>query len=86
MISYDFLGMPAPSLGMIMKMCVSMETWLVDHDQNVVAIHCLVCFLFSILFDCFLFYSIVFSCVDTVDRQGAYTHRVCLSACLDGMD
>lgn len=34
--------MPAPSLGMIMKMCVSMETWLGDNDENVVVVHCLV--------------------------------------------
>lgn len=41
-LSYDLLGMPAPSLGMIMKMCVSMETWLGDNDENVVVVHCLV--------------------------------------------
>lgn len=41
-ICYDFLGMPAPSLGMIMKMCVAMETWLGDHEDNVVVVHCLV--------------------------------------------
>lgn len=34
--------MPAPSLGMIMKICVSMETWLSDDSNNVVVVHCLV--------------------------------------------
>ena len=42
-ISYDLLGMPAPSLGMLMKICVAIETWLQDDDRNVAAIHCLVC-------------------------------------------
>ena len=41
-ISYNLLGMPAPSLGMIMKICVSMETWLSDDSNNVVVVHCLV--------------------------------------------
>ena len=41
-ISYDLLGMPSPSLGMLMKICVAIETWLQDDEQNVAVIHCLV--------------------------------------------
>ena len=41
-ISYDLLGMPAPSLGMLMKICVAIETWLQEDDQNVAVVHCLV--------------------------------------------
>jgi hypothetical protein len=38
------MGMPAPSLGMLMKICIAMETWLGDSSKNVVVIHCLVLF------------------------------------------
>lgn len=41
-ISYDLMGMPAPSLGMLLKMCVAMETYLGDNPENVVVVHCLV--------------------------------------------
>ena len=41
-VSYDLHGMPAPSLGMLMKMCIAMETWLADDENNVVVVHCLV--------------------------------------------
>ena len=41
-ISYDLMGMPAPSLGMLLKMCVAMETYLGDSPENVVVVHCLV--------------------------------------------
>lgn len=42
-ISYDLMGMPAPSLGMLLKICVALETWLQDDDRNVAVVHCLVC-------------------------------------------
>lgn len=41
-VSYDLHGMPAPSLGILMKMCIAMETWLADNENNVVVVHCLV--------------------------------------------
>ena len=41
-VSYDLLGMPSPSLGMLMKICVAIETYLQDSPQNVAVIHCLV--------------------------------------------
>lgn len=41
-VSYDLLGMPSPSLGMLMKICVAIETYLQDSTQNVAVIHCLV--------------------------------------------
>ena len=41
-VSYDLMGMPAPSLGMLMKICVAMETYLSDSPENVVVVHCLV--------------------------------------------
>ena len=71
--------MPAPSLGMIMKMCVSMETWLVDHDQNVVAIHCLVWFSFT-------HFPTNNSSIHIIDGKGTYTHRLRLFTGVDGMD
>ena len=43
MVSYDLMGMPAPSLGMLLKICVAMETFLGDSPNNVVVVHCLVC-------------------------------------------
>ena len=43
-ISYDLFSMPAPSLGMLLKICVAMETYLSDDPNNVIVIHCLVRF------------------------------------------
>lgn len=41
-IPYDLYGMPSPSLGMILKICINIETFLKDDPENVAVIHCLV--------------------------------------------
>lgn len=68
-VSYDLRGMPAPSLGMIMKICIAMETWLADNEDNVVVIHCLVDTVSG----------------SYVDRQGSFNHHVYVSAGMAGM-
>ena len=69
-VSYDLHGMPAPSLGMLMKMCIAMETWLADDENNVVVVHCLV--------------PIRHACL-SIDGKGPHGYRLRLSAGMAGM-
>lgn len=69
-VSYDLHGMPAPSLGMLMKMCIAMETWLADDENNVVVVHCLVLMQHSCLL---------------IDGERPHGYRLRLSASMAGM-
>ena len=69
-VSYDLHGMPAPSLGMLMKMCIAMETWLADDENNVVVVHCLV----IMQHPCLL-----------IDGERPHGYRLRLSASMAGM-
>lgn len=40
-LEYKFPGHPAPPLGMLFKMCASVESWIDADPQNVIAVHCL---------------------------------------------
>lgn len=40
-LEYKFPGHPAPPLGLLFKICTSVESWLDADDKNVAAIHCL---------------------------------------------
>ncbi|KAJ1461774.1 hypothetical protein M885DRAFT_611384 [Pelagophyceae sp. CCMP2097] len=40
-LEFKFPGHPAPPLGMLFKMCASIESWLEADPENVVAVHCL---------------------------------------------
>jgi len=40
-LEYKFPGQPAPPLGMLFKMCASVESWIEADPQNVIAVHCL---------------------------------------------
>lgn len=55
-MEYKFPGHPAPPLGMLCKMCTSIESWLAADPENVVVVHCMVRALrFSLwCFSCFL--------------------------------
>ena len=39
-IEICFPGYPAPPLGLLFKICASMESWLRADPQNVVVVHC----------------------------------------------
>ncbi|KAJ8611847.1 hypothetical protein CTAYLR_005783 [Chrysophaeum taylorii] len=40
-LEFKFPGHPAPPLGMLFKMCASVESWIEADPQNVMAVHCL---------------------------------------------
>jgi hypothetical protein len=40
-LEYKFPGHPAPPLGMLFKICTSIESWLDADERNVAVIHCL---------------------------------------------
>lgn len=40
-LEYKFPGHPAPPLGLLFKICTSVESWLDADEQNVAVIHCL---------------------------------------------
>lgn len=40
-LEYKFPGHPAPPLGMLFKICASVESWIEADRQNVIAVHCL---------------------------------------------
>ncbi|CEG42645.1 phosphatidylinositol--trisphosphate 3 [Plasmopara halstedii] len=40
-LEYNFPGHPAPPLGLIFKICSSIENWLQADDKNLAAVHCL---------------------------------------------
>jgi hypothetical protein len=40
-LEYKFPGHPAPPLGLLFKICTSVESWLDADDRNVAVIHCL---------------------------------------------
>ncbi|CAM9847808.1 unnamed protein product [Ectocarpus sp. 12 AP-2014] len=40
-LEFRFPGHPAPPLGMLFKMCTSIESWLSADPKNVAAVHCL---------------------------------------------
>ncbi len=40
-LEFRFPGHPAPPLGMLFKMCTSIESWLLADPKNVAAVHCL---------------------------------------------
>ncbi len=40
-LEYRFPGHPAPPLGLLFKICTSVESWLDADDKNVAVIHCL---------------------------------------------
>ena len=40
-LEFKFPGQPAPPLGMLFKMCASIESWLAADPENIVAAHCL---------------------------------------------
>lgn len=40
-LEYKFPGHPAPPLGLLFKICTSVESWLDADDKNVAAVHCL---------------------------------------------
>ena len=41
-IEYKFPGHPAPPLGLMFKLCASMENWLEADPKNIVVVHCMV--------------------------------------------
>jgi hypothetical protein len=40
-LEYRFPGHPAPPLGMLFKICTSIENWLAADPENVAVVHCL---------------------------------------------
>jgi protein-tyrosine phosphatase len=40
-LEFNFPGHPAPPLGLIFKICSSIESWLQADDKNLAAVHCL---------------------------------------------
>lgn len=40
MINYDFTGYPAPPLGLLIKICTNIETWIKKDSENVAVVHC----------------------------------------------
>mmetsp|Transcript_12095 Transcript_12095/g.18274 ORF Transcript_12095/g.18274 Transcript_12095/m.18274 type:complete len:636 (-) Transcript_12095:141-2048(-) len=40
-LEYKFPGHPAPPLGLMFKMCTSMESWLDADSRNIAVVHCL---------------------------------------------
>jgi hypothetical protein len=40
-LNFSFPGSPSPPLGLMLKLLVSMESWLKADDRNVVVVHCL---------------------------------------------
>lgn len=40
-LEYKFPGHPAPPLGLLFKICTSIESWLDADDRNVAVVHCL---------------------------------------------
>jgi len=40
-LEYKFPGHPAPPLGLLFKICTSVESWLDADDENVAVVHCL---------------------------------------------
>lgn len=40
-LEFRFPGHPAPPLGLLFKMCTSIESWLLADPKNVAAVHCL---------------------------------------------
>lgn len=40
-LEYKFPGHPAPPLGLMFKMCTSMESWLDADERNIAIVHCL---------------------------------------------
>ena len=40
-LEYKFPGHPAPPLGLLFKICTSIESWLDADEKNVAVIHCL---------------------------------------------
>lgn len=40
-LEFRFPGHPAPPLGMLFKICTSIESWINADDKNVAAVHCL---------------------------------------------
>ena len=40
-LEFKFPGHPAPPLGMLVKICTTLESWLDADHENVVAVHCL---------------------------------------------
>lgn len=40
-LSFTFAGSPSPPLGLLLKLLVSMESWLKADDRNVAVVHCL---------------------------------------------
>jgi protein-tyrosine phosphatase len=40
-LEYKFPGHPAPPLGLMFKMCTSMESWLDADERNIAILHCL---------------------------------------------
>ena len=45
MVNYDFTGYPAPALGLLIKICTNVETWLSESPENIAILHCYVPFL-----------------------------------------
>lgn len=42
-IEVKFPGFPAPPLGLLFKICTSIENWLAADTANVAVVHCMVC-------------------------------------------
>ncbi|KAH8059241.1 phosphatase [Aureococcus anophagefferens] len=40
-LEFEFTGHPAPPLGMLFKICASLESWIAADAANVAAVHCL---------------------------------------------
>ena len=40
-LEYKFPGHPAPPLGLLFKICTSVESWLDADEKNVAVVHCL---------------------------------------------
>lgn len=39
-VNYDFTGYPAPPLGLLIKICTNIETWIKKDPENVAVVHC----------------------------------------------
>ena len=69
MVNYDFTGYPAPSLGLLIKICTNIETWLSEDPSNIAVVHCYV----------------RLSPASSVGRQGSHDAGVRLRHDVDGL-
>ena len=70
MVNYDFTGYPAPALGLLIKICTNVETWLSESPENIAILHC---------------YVPILPLISLVGRQGPHDAPLRLHSHLDGL-